>query len=62
MTPRIQAATEGRKRYETKPCKRCGSTTRYTSSGACVACTGARTITRDKRIRELLKSAQKQSS
>lgn len=56
MTPRLQAAQEGRKRYQAKPCKHCGGLDRYTSSGACVVCTDKGSGKRDKRIRELLKA------
>lgn len=37
-SPRIEAAKKGLKRYEGKPCKTCGNTTRYTVSTGCVQC------------------------
>lgn len=38
MTPRQEAIAAGLKRYEGKPCKRCGGTERQVSSKDCVAC------------------------
>ena len=38
-SPRIQAARKGERKYQGKPCKKCGETLRYTINSACVACT-----------------------
>jgi hypothetical protein len=38
-SPRLEAAKNGEKRYQGKPCKACGQTLRYTINSACVACT-----------------------
>lgn len=35
---RRAALSEGKKRYNGKPCKYCASTARYTSTCSCVAC------------------------
>lgn len=37
-TPRRAAFARGEDRYHATPCKRCGSTERYTKSGNCVSC------------------------
>lgn len=37
-SPRIEAAQNGERRYQGKPCKKCGGTLRYTINSACVAC------------------------
>lgn len=39
ISPRIEAAKKGEKRYQGKPCKSCGDTVRYTTNSACVSCT-----------------------
>jgi len=37
-TPGDQLLRPAAERYEGRPCKRCGSTTRYRNGGHCVAC------------------------
>jgi len=43
---------QGPKTFEGKPCRMCGSTTRYTVSRACVACTRERTRLHKQRKRK----------
>ena len=57
MTPRLIAATNGRKHYKASPCKACQCQDRYTSSGACVDCVNRKANDRQKRIRAMLKGA-----
>lgn len=58
MNPsRIEAATEGRLQYEGRPCKTCGTTLKYTKSGACVQCAKTKTEAQREKIRELIKQA-----
>lgn len=38
-SPRIEAAKNGQRKYQGKPCKTCSGTERYTINSACVACT-----------------------
>ena len=56
MTPRLIAATNGRKHYQADPCKVCGDRNRFTSSGACFTCVCKKANDRQKRIRALLKA------
>ena len=58
MNPRLKAATERRKHYHAKPCKNCGSTDRYTSSGSCVQCTNAKAKEKHEYLRSLLQSTK----
>ena len=57
MTPRLIAATNGRKHYKAEPCKVCQCQDRYTSSSACVDCVNRKANERIKRIRAMLKEA-----
>ena len=50
---RARAAIEGRTQYEDVQCPRCGATTRYVTSGSCVACVRARTARRYHEIKAL---------
>lgn len=38
MHPRQQAAKQGKNTYESKPCKNCGNTRRYTLNASCCSC------------------------
>jgi len=42
LTERMKAAHARQPRYEGKPCRRCGGTTRYTINADCVVCSLAR--------------------
>ena len=46
MHPRQIASEKGEKFYQGKPCKKCGSTLRYTSMTGCVNCTKENSIKR----------------
>jgi hypothetical protein len=56
--PRIAAATKGEVHYEGSPCRNCGSTLRYVSTGQCVACVKTKTESRREEIRELIRAAR----
>ena len=51
---RLEAAKNGLRRFLASPCRVCGGLERYTSSGACTACTDRRSTARAKTIKELL--------
>lgn len=42
-SPRLDAAKSGQSKYEGKPCRRCGGTTRWTINCTCVRCSNIRT-------------------
>ena len=56
-SPRLEAAKNGERRYQGKPCKKCGDTLRYTINSACVACTLKAKEKDASTIRELLAKA-----
>ena len=56
MNPRLQAAMSKKKTYTGTFCKRCRTSIKWTSSGACLQCDKARSAAYYKRIRDLMKS------
>jgi len=65
MHPRQEAAEKGQNKYEGKPCKHCGLTTRFTINAGCVNCvtTHAKGLTSQRRavIKRLMTSAKARS-
>lgn len=59
ITTRKIAALAGLRRYEGRPCKTCGLTTRATASAQCVSCRNRRKSEARKRIVELLRASPK---
>ncbi len=56
---RIQAATAGERFFDSsKPCKKDGTTRRYTCSGGCVACEKKRAAGVYRNIRDLMAAAK----
>lgn len=58
----LEAAAQGRVRFEYKPCNKCGTTTRYTSSGGCVKCNLDAALRRHNLIRETLANGLKKAA
>lgn len=42
LTPRFAAAKAQQLRYEGRPCRKCGNTTRYTINADCTVCSNER--------------------
>lgn len=59
-SPRFSAARQGKRKYQGKPCKTCGSTERYVVNAGCVACTMAAKNKDTQAIKQLLEQAQNQ--
>ena len=57
-SPRFLAAREGKRKYQGKPCKTCGSTERYVINAGCVACTMAAKNKEHQAIKALLQQAE----
>ena len=57
---RLAAATAGRTKFLGRPCPKCDSEVRYTSSGQCVACTFDRAAKHANAIRDALKAAREE--
>lgn len=55
---RLEAAQDGRSKYEGKPCRVCGSTERFVSNGNCVACSLAHTKKYRQKVQEKLRQAR----
>jgi len=53
------AAEAGRKRYLGSACRKCGQIERYTTNGACIACSVARERSRRVAIRAMLQEARR---
>lgn len=56
--PRMKAAEQGKTHYEGQPCKTCGTTQKYTSTGNCVQCSKTATAEQRRKVRELLAQAK----
>jgi hypothetical protein len=54
---RLDAAREGRLQYDGQPCRTCGTTLKYTKSGACVQCAKTKTEAQREKVRQLLDAA-----
>lgn len=54
----MKAAEQGKTHYEGQPCKTCGSTLKYTSTGNCVPCSKTATAEQRRKVRELLAQAK----
>lgn len=57
-SPRLKAAEQGNTHYDGQPCRTCGNTLKYTSTGNCVVCTRAKTNDHRAKVRELLEKAK----
>ncbi len=55
---RLQAAASGSTHYKGKPCKSCGQSLRYTTTGVCVECTKRYNDNYRERIKTQLKEAR----
>lgn len=56
MNPkRLEAAQQGHKQYDGKPCTKCGATRRYVVSDGCVHCLRENTYRHRNKIRAALK-------
>lgn len=55
---RLQAANAGDKHYDGSPCKTCGSTLRYVTTGACVQCTKAKSIAHRIKVQAMIRQAR----
>lgn len=58
ISPRIEAARKGEKRYQGKPCKACGCTERYTVNTGCVQCAAKSAKKNADSIKALLEQAK----
>jgi len=59
---RRAAAERGKIRYHGGPCRKCGGTERYTSSGACVHCVNEQAKAYREEIREMMERASEGQS
>lgn len=57
-SPRIKAARNGDVHYEGSQCKKCGTKTKYTSTGNCVQCIKTANSEKRKQVKELLAQAR----
>lgn len=57
-SPRIEAARQGHRKYNGKPCKVCGETEKYVINAACVACTKNSKSANESKIREIMDQAK----
>lgn len=57
-SPRLQAAEKGQTHYEGTPCRTCGTSLKYTTTGNCVACSKAKTSETRAKVRELMEQAK----
>lgn len=58
MNPkRLEAAQQGHRQYDGKPCTKCGATRRYVVSDGCVHCLRENTYRHRNKIRAALKQA-----
>lgn len=57
-SPRIEAARQGQRKYNGKPCKVCGETEKYVINAACVACTKNSKSANESKIREIMDQAK----
>lgn len=57
---RIEAAERGETKFQSSPCRVCGSLDRYVISGACVECTKARNRDYSTRIRQAIEGSRKE--
>lgn len=55
------AAERGESRFEGGPCAKCGGTTRYTGSGACVVCQVKHSTAYRRKFTDLLKKAKQKA-
>lgn len=55
---RMQAAKAGLLHYDGQPCRTCGTTLKYTKSGACVQCAKTKTEAQREKIREMIRQAR----
>lgn len=51
---RLEAAKNGHKHYDGKPCVNCGDVKRYVVSDACVACMKANTYKHRQKIKRMI--------
>lgn len=62
MNPkRLEAAQQGHKQYDGKPCTKCGATRRYVVSDGCVHCLRENTYRHRNKIRAVLQQAKEQA-
>lgn len=55
---RMDAAVKGEVHYHGKPCKKCGSTVRYVTTGVCVECAKAASSAVRLKVQELRRQAR----
>lgn len=57
MEARLEAANNGKNKYDGKPCGKCGGTLRWVINNSCVPCATKAAVERDKARRRMLKDA-----
>lgn len=57
-SPRFTAAKNGEVHYTGSPCRKCGSTTRYVTTGVCVECAKAASNAQREKVQAIIKQAR----
>lgn len=57
-SPRFAAAEKGEVHYTGSPCRKCGSTLRYVTTGVCVECAKAASNAHREKVQAIIRQAR----